>query len=78
VTGQNFVYVNGKLWAVEGDGDSHGGGGLVPGVIANMWINGKRAIGVGDAAGADALCGSLHGDHCNPSATTGDIAVGAT
>lgn len=30
VVGQSTVYVNGKLWAVEGDPDTHGNGELIP------------------------------------------------
>ena len=77
VSGQGFVYVDGELWAVDGDPDSHGGGNLSPGRIAAIYINGKRVIGVGDTAAPDALCIPLGGAHCAPSASSGDITVTA-
>lgn len=57
VTGQSTVKVNGKLWAVEGDGNSHGGGSLYAVYGAkNIKIEGKKIIcAVGDKAGPDAL-----------------------
>lgn len=53
VTGQGNVYVNGLLWAVEEDENSHGGGGLVSVVGSTVNINGKKVIVFGDAAVAD-------------------------
>jgi uncharacterized Zn-binding protein involved in type VI secretion len=45
VTGQSTVYVNGKLWAVEGDKCSHGDGDLQATTGAkNVYINGKHVI----------------------------------
>ena len=55
VGGQDFVFVDDKLWAVEGDPCSHGGGGLIAGKIVAVYINGKRAIGNGDSAPDDDL-----------------------
>lgn len=77
VSGQGFVFVDGQLWSVEGDPDSHGGGNLSPGQIAAIYIDGKRVIGVGDAAAPDALCIPLGGAHCAPSASGGDANVTA-
>lgn len=55
VQGQSNVKVNGKLWAVNGDPNSHGGGSLVAVYGArNVKINGKLVIcAVGDKAGGD-------------------------
>jgi hypothetical protein len=78
VSGQNFVFVDGKLWAVEGDPDSHGGGGLHPGNIAAIYINGIRVIGNGDSADPDSLCEPLGGAHCSPNASSGDPNVFAS
>ena len=75
VSGQGFVYVDGQLWAVEGDGNTDGGGELNPGQIAAIYINGKRVIGVGDSAAPDSLCPIP--PHCDPSATSGDSNVTA-
>ena len=72
VVGQDFVYVNGKLWAVEGDPDDHGGGGLIATVIGELYINGKKAIAVGDPANPDNLCSANTPIHCAPSAVTGE------
>lgn len=55
VVGQTNVYVNGLLWAVEGDPNTHGEGDLIQ-VYGdrNVYINGKRAIcAVGDLAEPD-------------------------
>lgn len=55
VSGQSSVYVNGKLWAVEGDPNDHGLGNLVQVYGAgNVKINGKKVIcAVGDIAVPD-------------------------
>lgn len=52
---QSTVFVNGKLWALQGDPDSHGAGNLIcvygP---KNVFINGKHVIvAVGDQAAPD-------------------------
>lgn len=43
VTGQSSVYVNGKLWAVQGDQCTHGAGQLIP-TGSSVTVNGKRVI----------------------------------
>lgn len=55
VVGQSNVYVNGKLWAVENDPETHGNGQLVATYgQKNVYINGKHVIcAVGDSAVAD-------------------------
>lgn len=78
VSGQGFVYVDGQLWSVEGDNNSHGAGALIPGQIAAIYIGGKRVIGVGDSASPDNLCIPLGGSHCSPSSTSGDAKVTAS
>lgn len=75
-SGQGFVYVDGELWAVEGDPNTDGGGSLNAGQIAAIYINGIRVIGVGDSASADALCPVE--PHCAPDATSGDANVTAS
>jgi hypothetical protein len=77
VSGQDFVFVDGELWAVDGDPNSHGGGSLSPGKIAAIYINGKRVIGVGDSAASDDLCIPLGAPHCSPNASSGDAKVTA-
>lgn len=73
VTGQSSVFVNGKLWAVDGDPNSHGAGNLVPVYGAkNVYINGKLIIvAVGDIAKPD------NAPHptgpTNPSQSSGDV-----
>jgi len=55
VTNQNDVYVNNKLWAVEGDPETHGNGQLIA-VYGekNVYIHGKHVIcAVGDQAQPD-------------------------
>ncbi|TCR60933.1 hypothetical protein [Bosea sp. BK604] len=65
VSGQGHVTVDGKLWAVEGDQNSHGGGALI---TSHAWltINGRGVIVVGDHAAPDALCPIP--PHCDPMA----------
>lgn len=56
VTGQSSVFVNGILWAVEGDLDSHcNEGALIASYGAkNVYIEGKNVIcAVGDTADSD-------------------------
>jgi hypothetical protein len=77
VVGQGFVFVDGQLWAVVGDPNTDGGGGLIPGKIAAIYINGKRVIGKGDDADPDSLC-PIDPIHCDPKATSGDANVTAS
>lgn len=44
VTNQGTVFVNGKLWAVEGDKNTHGNGDLIA-TGSTITIEGKRIIG---------------------------------
>lgn len=44
VIGQNFVFVNGRLWAVEGDPNTHEEGGLIAATGTTVKINGKNVI----------------------------------
>jgi hypothetical protein len=65
VIGQSTVFVNNRLWAVQGDIVNHGGGGLIPtGQTVN--INNKLVIcHTPDAANPDDLC-PLPPIHCTP------------
>lgn len=67
VQGQDFVKIDGQLWAVDGDPNSHGAGDLN---TSRPWltINGKGVIAVGDSAQPDTLCFTVGGPHCAPSA----------
>ena len=64
VTGQNTVRVEGKLWAVEGDKDTHCNQGSLSATYGpgNIRISGKKVIcAVGDTAFSDrAGCFILH------------------
>ena len=69
VSGQENVWANDELWAVEGDANSHGGGTLVSGTT-NVFINGKPVINnTPDEATADAL--RPLPPHCAPSTSEG-------
>lgn len=71
VTNQNNVYVNGQLWAVKGDPNSHGDGGLVNTTGSTVFINGIPVIVNGpDHAVPDALC-PLAPPHCDPMTAQG-------
>lgn len=64
VTGQSTVKVNGILWAVEGDADTHCGGGALSAIYGgkNVYIENKLVIcAMGDTAAPDKLgCVILH------------------
>ena len=64
------VYVNGKLWSINGDPNDHGDGNLIA-ATKNVFIGGVGVVNVGDSASADGLCVPLGGDHCAPTATGG-------
>ena len=65
VVGQSTVKVNGLLWAVQGDPNTHGAGGLIPSG-STVFIEGKLIIvNEPDAAQADNLC-PVDSIHCNP------------
>jgi len=56
VTGQSTVSVDDKLWAVDGDKNSHGAGFLIPVVGHTVFIEDKKIIvAIGDTATADNL-----------------------
>jgi len=61
VTGQNKVYAGSELISVVGDPNSHGNGNFLDNG-RKVFINGKRVIGVGDAAETD------NASHANPAA----------
>lgn len=70
VSGQSSVYVNGSLWAVQGDPNSHGGGGLIPSGTT-VYVEGKLVIvNAPDNANPDVLCPILP-IHCNPATAGG-------
>lgn len=77
VVGQSTVLVNSKLWAVEGDPNTHGAGNLIPSG-STVFIEGKPVIvHAADAAVADNLCPSLGGNHCAPATAAGSGDVNA-
>ena len=43
VQGQSSVFVNGRLWAVDNDPNTHGAGGLIPSGTS-VFINNKKVI----------------------------------
>lgn len=53
VGGQSTVFVNGLLWAVEGDPESHGNGNLISVVGSSVFIGGIKVIVLGDTATSD-------------------------
>ena len=69
VSGQTFVKVDGKLWSVDSDNNTDGGGALQ---TSHSWLTiaGKGIIVSGDSASADALCPIPGGQHCTPSAVS--------
>jgi uncharacterized Zn-binding protein involved in type VI secretion len=56
VSGQGNVYVEGKLWAVNGDKNNHGNSGPLRSVVGStVKINNIRVIVQGDQASPDAF-----------------------
>lgn len=74
VVGQSFVKVNGQLWAVEGDPNTHGDGQLIH-TQSYIKINSILVIRVNDPASADDLCPVDGGAHCDPIASSGDSMI---
>ena len=70
VAGQSTVFVEGKLFSVNGDPNSHGSGALIASG-STVRINNLPIIVVGDNASPDSLA------HTNPSAATGSGTVSA-
>jgi hypothetical protein len=67
VDNQTTVFVNDRLWAVEGDINSHGDGALVPVTGDTVYVEGKLVIVHGpDNAFPDDLCIPVGGNHCAP------------
>jgi hypothetical protein len=71
VSNQSTVYVNGELWAVAGDPNSHGGGNLVNSG-STVFVEGANVIvNAPDSASPDGLCPIPGGNHCNPATSGG-------
>lgn len=71
VSGQGSVFVNGQLWSVAGDPNSHGGGSLSPSG-ATVHVEGTLVIvDAPDGAAPDALCPTIGPPHCGPSTAGG-------
>lgn len=65
------MFVNGLLWAVNGDPNDHIDGGLIPSG-ATVFIEGKLVIvNSPDNANPDSLCIPIGGPHCNPATAQG-------
>lgn len=73
VENQSTVFVNSRLWAVEGDPNSHRIGNLIAKYGArNVYIEGKRVIvAIGDEASTD-LAGHSTGA-TNPSSSSSNV-----
>lgn len=75
VVNQINVYVNGLLWAVKGDPNTHGAGGLIN-TGTSVYINGINVIvNSADPADPDGLCPIAGGAHCGPATSTGSTNV---
>jgi len=75
VSGQDFVTIDGQLWAVDGDPNTDGGGGLIHSQ-SFVTIGGIPIILAGDSANPDDLCPVP--PHCGPSAVGFDDLVEVT
>lgn len=65
------VYVNGLLWSINGDPNTHGAGNLIA-AVNQVFIGGTMVVNLGDLAAPDGLCPIVGGPHCLP------LAVGAS
>ena len=69
VSGNSTVYANNKLVAVNGDPNSHGGGGLIAG-CNNVFVHNILSVNdTADGANPDALCPLP--PHCGPNTAGG-------
>lgn len=73
VQGRN-VYVNNLLWSIDGDPNSHGSGSLIA-ATNKVFIGGIAVCNNNDSAAPDALCPTVGGNHCAPSAVGGSSNV---
>jgi uncharacterized Zn-binding protein involved in type VI secretion len=64
-----------KLVAVKDDGNSHGGGNLIPANPQTVFVEKIPVIEHGDPAAPDALCPPLGGPHCAPGTANGSGSV---
>lgn len=71
VTGQGTVTVNGKLWAVKGDKNTHGGGDLINSGTTVKINNIEVIVHAADAASPDNLCIPVGPPHCSPDTAAG-------
>ncbi len=73
----NNVYTNGRITAVDGNPNSHGGGNLNAS-NPNVYIGGILVVINGNGASPDSLCPLPGGAHCSPSASSasGDTFIG--
>jgi uncharacterized Zn-binding protein involved in type VI secretion len=62
-----------ELVAVRGDGNTHGGGNLIPQNAKTVFVEGRNVIEDSDPASADGLCPGS--GHCNPVSTSGSNSV---
>jgi len=66
VQGQGTVFVNGQLWAVKDDINTHGEGKLIPSGTT-VFVEGKSVIvNAPDTASQDDLCIPVGPPHCSP------------
>jgi len=66
------------LWAVQGDGDSHGGGALnadADSAPHTVFINGRPVVVNLSHAAPDSLCEIVGPPHCDPFTTSGSSTV---
>lgn len=57
------------LWAVNGDPNTHGGGGLIPANPRTVYVEGINVIEHEDPAAPDSLCPAA--PHCSPGTSEG-------
>ena len=75
VAGQSNVYAENLLVSVNGDPNSHGGGGLIA-IDNGVYINNKLVVNhTPTSAAADTRCKKEGPPHCNPMTAQGSSTV---
>jgi hypothetical protein len=75
VIGNSTTYVDGKLWAVQGDINTDDNGQLIPSG-STVYVQGKLVIvHAPDDAEPDEQCLPLGGEHCEPKTAEGSGAT---
>ncbi len=74
---QTTVFVNDRLWSIQGDPNTDGGGALIATIATTIEIENVNPIVLGDPAAPDDLCPIKGGEHCTPNTSSASSDVEA-